>query len=156
MRGKSAEEQQAAVAKVLRGLMPRHLPYIVRTFFKPNKLALQLNAMFTPPIFSWLVGPAEVSIIDIDRADSEFRGNNWFDAVIFPLSSGRPGALELQGDSPAIARREGCDAVSSRCFVQLTPGSKIRETTAVGYFQSMCIPYGFVNTCKRSFLSLSF
>lgn len=72
MRGKSAEEQQAAVAKVLRGLMPRHLPYIIRTFFKPNKLALQLNAMFTPPIFSWLVGPAEVSIVDLYLTDSEF------------------------------------------------------------------------------------
>ncbi|GAQ83133.1 hypothetical protein KFL_001370030 [Klebsormidium nitens] len=66
MRGKSAQEQQAAVSRVLLSLIPRHLPYIIRTFFKPTRLSLELNALFTPSIFSWLVGPAEVVEVEVN------------------------------------------------------------------------------------------
>ena len=79
MRGKSAQEQQAAVARVLLSLIPRHLPYIIRTFFKPTRLSLELNALFTPSIFSWLVGPAEVRNGQAERKldNEKTRASGW-------------------------------------------------------------------------------
>lgn len=65
MQDRSASEQQAVVAKVLRSLMPAPILWLVRTLFSPTKLVCELNAWFATVLFEWLVGPCEVRTAEV-------------------------------------------------------------------------------------------
>lgn len=60
MKGRTASEQQAVVAVVLRSLVPGLALYLIRTLFSPTRLVCELNAWFATQLFVWLVGPCEV------------------------------------------------------------------------------------------------
>lgn len=73
MRGRDAQQQQAAVAQVLQSLVPAPVLWLIRTLFSPTRLVCVLNAWFAAQLFEWLVGPCEVTEAEIVTADGEKR-----------------------------------------------------------------------------------
>ncbi|MGB3291664.1 MAG: DUF4033 domain-containing protein [Phormidesmis sp.] len=73
MRGRSAQEQQAAVARVLQSLVPAPVLWVIRTVFSPTRLVCVLNAWFAAQMFEWLVGPCEVSEAEVTGVDGVVR-----------------------------------------------------------------------------------
>lgn len=69
MQGRSAQEQQAVVAVVLRSLVPPPILWLIRTLFTPTRLICELNAWFATVLFEWLVGPCEVRSVEVTQAD---------------------------------------------------------------------------------------
>lgn len=69
MPGRNAQEQQALVAVVLRSLVPAPVLWLIRTLFSPTRLVCELNAWFATQLFEWLVGPCEVTEVEITTAD---------------------------------------------------------------------------------------
>ncbi|MCG8368302.1 MAG: DUF4033 domain-containing protein, partial [Pseudanabaenales cyanobacterium] len=61
MQGRNAQDQQAAIALMLRSLIPAYVLATIRTLFSPTKLVCELNAWFATQLFEWLVGPCEVA-----------------------------------------------------------------------------------------------
>jgi hypothetical protein len=76
MRGRNAREQQEAIARVLRSLIPPPILWIVRTFFFPTQLVCELNAWFATVLFEWLVGPCEVKAVTVVAPDGTTRQQN--------------------------------------------------------------------------------
>eukprot|EP00897_Mesotaenium_endlicherianum_P000883 jgi/Mesen1/10796/ME000092S10287 len=66
MRGRSAEEQRAAVGQVLLSMLPPNGPATFRKLFPPTKWSAELNAAITVPFFQWLVGPAELKEVEVN------------------------------------------------------------------------------------------
>ncbi|MEM9088648.1 MAG: DUF4033 domain-containing protein [Cyanobacteria bacterium P01_F01_bin.53] len=73
MRGRDAQEQQAAVARVLQSLVPAPVLWIIRTVFSPTRLVCVLNAWFAAQMFEWLVGPCDVADAEVVGEDGEVR-----------------------------------------------------------------------------------
>ena len=73
MQGRDAQQQQAAVAQVLRSLVPPPVLWLIRTLFSPTRLVCVLNAWFAAQLFEWLVGPCQVAEAEIISASGEKR-----------------------------------------------------------------------------------
>ena len=73
MQGRDAQQQQAAVARVLRSLVPAPVLWIIRTVFSPTRLVCVLNAWFAAQMFEWLVGPCEVGEAEVQGLDGAVR-----------------------------------------------------------------------------------
>lgn len=73
MQGRSAQEQQAVVARVLQSLIPAPVLWVIRTVFSPTRLVCVLNAWFAAQMFEWLVGPCQVAETDVQGADGVMR-----------------------------------------------------------------------------------
>lgn len=73
MQGRNAEEQQAAVARVLQSLVPVPVLWMIRTVFSPTKLVCVLNAWFAAQMFEWLVGPCDVGEAQVQGSDGRVR-----------------------------------------------------------------------------------
>ena len=82
MQGRSAQEQQAAVARVLQSLVPAPVLWVIRTVFSPTRLVCVLNAWFAAQMFEWLVGPCEVGEAEVKGLDGVVRS--------------QPSAVEIQ------------------------------------------------------------
>lgn len=73
MKGRSADEQQALVAIVLKSLVPALVLWLIRTLFSPTQLVCELNAWFATVLFEWLVGPCEVTEVTVIGDDGQPR-----------------------------------------------------------------------------------
>lgn len=73
MAGRNARQQQETVAVVLQSLVPAPVLYLVRTLFSPTKLVCELNAWFATVLFEWLVGPCEVTEVEVPTDAGETR-----------------------------------------------------------------------------------
>lgn len=73
MQGRNAQEQQAAVARVLQSLVPAPVLWAIRTVFSPTRLVCVLNAWFAAQMFEWLVGPCEVTEAEVNGLDGRVR-----------------------------------------------------------------------------------
>ncbi len=73
MRGRNAEEQQASVAIVLKSLVPAPVLWLIRNLFSPTQLVCELNAWFATLLFEWLVGPCEVTTVEVPTRDGNVR-----------------------------------------------------------------------------------
>lgn len=73
MQGRNARGQQAVVSVVLQSLVPAKALEIIRTLFSPTKLVCELNAWFATLLFEWLVGPCEVTEVDVVDPGGRFR-----------------------------------------------------------------------------------
>jgi len=73
MQGRSADEQQAAVARVLQSLVPAPVLWLIRTLFSPTRLVCVLNAWFAAQMFEWLVGPCTVADAEVVGTEGEVR-----------------------------------------------------------------------------------
>ncbi|MEM6592439.1 MAG: DUF4033 domain-containing protein [Cyanobacteria bacterium P01_H01_bin.119] len=71
MQGRSAQQQQALVAVVLKSLVPAQALWLIRTLFSPTQLVCELNAWFATVLFEWLVGPCEVTEVEIQGGDGQ-------------------------------------------------------------------------------------
>jgi len=69
MTGRTAAEQQALVMAVLRSLVPSQVLGLIRRLFSPTRVVCELNAWFASRLFQWLVGPCEVTEVEITGAD---------------------------------------------------------------------------------------
>ncbi|MEO0538467.1 MAG: DUF4033 domain-containing protein [Cyanobacteria bacterium P01_A01_bin.123] len=69
MQGRNAQEQQALVAVVLKSLVPAPVLWLIRTLFSPTQLVCELNAWFATVLFEWLVGPCEVTDVEVTDAE---------------------------------------------------------------------------------------
>ncbi len=65
MRGRSAQEQQEALATVLRSLIPGYVLWGIRTLFDPTQRILEWNAWFASRMFTWLVGPCDLKEVEV-------------------------------------------------------------------------------------------
>ena len=73
MRGRNAQDQQAAIAGMLRSLIPAYVLAMIRTLFSPTQLVCELNAWFATQLFEWLVGPCEVKAVEVAAPDGQLR-----------------------------------------------------------------------------------
>ncbi|MEL6158804.1 MAG: DUF4033 domain-containing protein [Cyanobacteria bacterium J06623_5] len=73
MQGRSADEQQAVVTRVLQSLVPAPILWVIRTVFSPTRLVCVLNAWFAAQMFEWLVGPCAVENAEVKGLDGEVR-----------------------------------------------------------------------------------
>ena len=71
MGGRNATEQQEVVAIVLQSLVPAQVLKLIRTLFSPTQLVCELNAWFATILFEWLVGPCEVTEVEVTAADGK-------------------------------------------------------------------------------------
>ncbi|MEM6447787.1 MAG: beta-carotene isomerase domain-containing protein [Cyanobacteria bacterium P01_D01_bin.123] len=70
---RSPQEQQAAIAQVLRSLVPAPVLWTIRTVFSPTQRICEWNAWFATQLFEWLVGPCEVAEAIVTGADGQTR-----------------------------------------------------------------------------------
>jgi hypothetical protein len=73
MQGRTAEEQQALVAVVLKSLVPAPVLWFIRTAFPPTQLVCELNAWFATVLFEWLVGPCDVTEVTVPDGQGQPR-----------------------------------------------------------------------------------
>jgi hypothetical protein len=73
MQGHNAKEQQKIIAVVLGSLVPAPVLLGIRTLFSPTQLVCELNAWFATRLFEWLVGPCQVTEVEIIGADGQPR-----------------------------------------------------------------------------------
>lgn len=73
MHGRTAKEQQALVAQILRSLVPSPVLWLTRTFFSPTRKVCELNAWFATLLFEWLVGPCTVTTAEVVGGDGKSR-----------------------------------------------------------------------------------
>lgn len=73
MVGRSPKQQQDLVAVVLQSLVPAPILWGIRTFFSPTQWVCEWNAWFATQLFEWLVGPCEVTTVDIKTDDGTVR-----------------------------------------------------------------------------------
>jgi hypothetical protein len=65
MRGRNAQQQQESVALVLKSLVPAPVLWLIRNLFSPTQVVCELNAWFATVLFDWLVGPCEVTAVQV-------------------------------------------------------------------------------------------
>ena len=73
MQGRNAQEQQQLVAQVLQSLVPSPVLFLIRKLFSPTQLVCELNAWFAAVLFEWLVGPCDVTTVDVKGEDGRLR-----------------------------------------------------------------------------------
>jgi len=73
VQGRNAQEQQAIVATVLKSLVPGIVLKFIRTAFSPTQLVCELNAWFATQLFEWLVGPCEVTEVEVPGENGKTR-----------------------------------------------------------------------------------
>ena len=76
MQGRTAQQQQAIVAIVLRSLVPAPVLALIRTCFDPTPLVCELNAWFATLLFQWLVGPCTVRSVEIVTPEGKRQQQN--------------------------------------------------------------------------------
>lgn len=76
VQGRSAAEQQALVAVVLKSLVPPPVLWLIRTLFSPTRRVCELNAWFAARLFAWLVGPCEVRQAEITEPNGRIKWQN--------------------------------------------------------------------------------
>ena len=76
MEGRNASQQQATVAIVLQSLVPAPVLAAIRTLFSPTQLVCELNAWFATLLFEWLVGPCEVTEVEVRGENGQLRPQN--------------------------------------------------------------------------------
>lgn len=69
MQGRSAGQQQQAVAAILHSLVPAPVLAFIRAAFSPTQLVCELNAWFASVMFEWLVGPCRVEVAEVLTAE---------------------------------------------------------------------------------------
>ena len=69
MRGRSADQQQQAVAAILNSFVPSPVLAFIRFAFSPTRLVCELNAWFASMMFEWLVGPCQVEAAEVTTPD---------------------------------------------------------------------------------------
>lgn len=67
--GRTPAEQRAFVMVVLRSVVPAPVRWAIRTLFSPTPLVCTLNAWFASRLFQWLVGPCQVTTVEVSQAD---------------------------------------------------------------------------------------
>lgn len=73
MQGRNAQEQQALVAVILKSLVPAPALWLVRKLFSPTRLVCELNAWFATVLFEWLVGPCDVTEVEVPDSNGQLR-----------------------------------------------------------------------------------
>jgi hypothetical protein len=73
MQGRGAQGQQELVARILQSLVPSPVLWFIRTLFSPTKLVCELNAWFATLLFEWLVGPCQVTTVEVPAKDGKTR-----------------------------------------------------------------------------------
>lgn len=73
MAGRNAQQQQEAVISILKSLIPAPVLWLIRTLFSPTRLVCELNAWFAAALFKWLVGPCEVTTVEVPDEDGTLR-----------------------------------------------------------------------------------
>ncbi|MGK7911214.1 MAG: DUF4033 domain-containing protein [Synechococcus sp.] len=73
VQGRSPREQRQVVAQVLNSLVPSFALKGIRAFFSPTQLVCELNAWFATQMFEWLVGPCEVTEVEVTLPDGTVR-----------------------------------------------------------------------------------
>jgi len=76
MQGRNAQEQQALVAVVLNSLVPGQVLWLIRHLFSPTQLVCELNAWFATVLFEWLVGPCQVTSVEVPDQKGRLRSQN--------------------------------------------------------------------------------
>jgi hypothetical protein len=76
MQGRTPQEQQALVARVLQSLVPAQVLWLIRTLFSPSQRVCELNAWFATMLFEWLVGPCEVRSAEVAAENGQLRQQN--------------------------------------------------------------------------------
>eukprot|EP00877_Chromochloris_zofingiensis_P008838 jgi/Chrzof1/4207/Cz14g03040.t1 len=76
MRGRSTQQQQEVVLKVLASLLPEQAPAGFRKLFPPTKFSAEFNARIAALGFYWLVGESEVREGDVEVAPGVKRTQN--------------------------------------------------------------------------------
>ncbi|MGD1907772.1 MAG: DUF4033 domain-containing protein [Leptolyngbyaceae cyanobacterium] len=71
MRGRNAQQQQESVARVLKSLVPAPVLWLIRNLFSPTQLVCELNAWFATVLFDWLVGPCEVTAVEVPTENGD-------------------------------------------------------------------------------------
>jgi hypothetical protein len=65
MQGRGAQAQQELVARILKSLVPAPVLWLIRTLFSPTQWVCELNAWFATLLFEWLVGPCQVTTVEV-------------------------------------------------------------------------------------------
>lgn len=65
MRGRTTAQQQETVDSVLASLLPPQAPERFRRWFPLNRRNAEFNAWITTLGFGWLVGPSEVTEVEV-------------------------------------------------------------------------------------------
>ncbi|MEM9568639.1 MAG: DUF4033 domain-containing protein [Cyanobacteria bacterium P01_E01_bin.34] len=73
VQGRSPNEQRKVVAQVLNSLVPSLALKGIRTLFSPTQLVCELNAWFATQMFEWLVGPCQVTEVEVTLPDGTVR-----------------------------------------------------------------------------------
>lgn len=73
MQGRNATQQQEVVAVVLHSLVPAPVLAIIRQLFSPTKLVCELNAWFATLLFEWLVGPCDLTEVEVVGEDGQLK-----------------------------------------------------------------------------------
>ncbi|KAL4546208.1 hypothetical protein Ndes2526B_g05299 [Nannochloris sp. 'desiccata'] len=66
MRGRTTKQQQETVASVLGNLLPPQSPQRFRQWFPLSRRTAEFNAWITTLGFTWLVGPSELTEVEIE------------------------------------------------------------------------------------------
>lgn len=72
-RDRSPQDQQEAIGRVLRSLVPDPILWTIRTLFSPTPKICEWNAWFATQLFEWLVGPCEVMTTEVTGVDGRSR-----------------------------------------------------------------------------------
>ena len=73
VQGRSPDQQRQVVSRVLNSLVPALVLKGIRTLFSPTQLVCELNAWFATQMFEWLVGPCEVTEVEVSLPDGSVR-----------------------------------------------------------------------------------
>jgi hypothetical protein len=73
MEGRSPDQQQALVAKMLNSMVPKPVLWFIRKTFSPTQWVCEANAWFAARLFPWLIGPCEVVEAEVTGMDGERR-----------------------------------------------------------------------------------
>ncbi len=73
VKGYDAQGQQQVIGNMLRSLIPAPLLWSIRTLVRPAKLILEWNAWFASHMFEWLVGPCELTDVEVQKANGQPR-----------------------------------------------------------------------------------
>lgn len=77
MVGRSAAEQQTAIAQVLRSIIPPWITRPIRHLISPNRWVCETNAWFATVLFQWLVGPCDRHLVDlVDENGQTYQQNS--------------------------------------------------------------------------------
>ncbi len=65
VQGRSPDQQQQLVARILASLVPWPVRWASRSLFTPNQWVCEANAWFAQQFFEWLVGPCDLKTVEV-------------------------------------------------------------------------------------------